>query len=342
MPPPTDAPADRAGRSRRAGRARTSHRSPFRLDGTASPGADVRFPFSRTPRKGIRDLRGKVAVVTGAANGIGRALAVGLGAKGCRLALVDVDGDRLAQLAAELRGTGHDATVSTHLADVGDRERMRALADEVAAAHGAVHLLVNNAGVSYEAAFPQTRLEEWDRIVGVNLWGVVHGCHFFMRHLAKAERAHIVNVSSLLGIVAMPGQSAYSATKFAVRGLSEALWEELRPTSVGLTVVHPGAVATGILRRSGGDDPELIRRLDRWYERHAVPADRVSARIIRAIERGTPRVLIAPETTLADLVKRLMPVRGNRLIGDIAIRTLGVEDMRARRLAQWRETMVDG
>ena len=187
-----------------------------------------------------------------------------------------------------------------------------------------------------------TPLDDWDFVIGANLWGVIHGCHFFMRHLAKAERAHIVNVSSLLGIAAIGGQSAYAATKFAVRGLSEALWEELRPTTVGLTVVHPGAVATGILRRARGEDPELLQRLDRWYERHAIRADRVSARIVLAIEKGTPRLLIGAETRFADAVKRLMPVWGNRLVTDIAIRTFDVEDVRAKRFARWRATMVDG
>ena len=125
---------------------------------------------------------------------------------------------------------------------------MQELAGEVVAAHGAVHVLINNAGIGHEAAFPQTSLDDWERIVDVNLWGVIYGCHFFMPHLAKVDRAHIVNVSSLFGIVAMPGQSAYCATKFAVRGLSESLWEELRATSVGLTVVHPAAVATDIMK----------------------------------------------------------------------------------------------
>lgn len=297
--------------------------------------------FWRAPRKGIPDLRGKIAVITGAANGIGRALAIDLCRKGGRVALVDIDGDGLEHLRHELLKRDADA-VSTHVADVSDRERMRTLADEVVSAHGAVHVLINNAGVAYEAAFPQTPLEEWDHVIGVNLWGTIHGCHFFMRHLAKVERAHIVNISSLLGIVAMGGQSAYATTKFAVRGLSEALWEELRPTTVGLTVVHPAAIATGILRRARGDDPELLQRLDTWYERHAMSPERASARIIAAIERGTPRLLIAPETTVADYVKRLMPVWGNTLIGDVVLRTLGVEEMRAKRLTQWRDTMVNG
>jgi NAD(P)-dependent dehydrogenase (short-subunit alcohol dehydrogenase family) len=297
--------------------------------------------FRFTSPKGIRQLNGKVAVVTGAASGIGRALALGLREKGCHLALVDLDRDGLERLHSELGGSGRDATVTTHVGDVGDRVRMQALASEVAEAHGAVHVLINNAGIGHEAAFPQVRLEDWDRIVGVNLWGVIHGCHFFMPHLAKVERAHIVNLSSLFGIVAMAGQSAYCTTKFAVRGFSESLAEELRATSVGLTVVHPGAVATDIMRRTRGDDPELLQRIVRWYERNAMPPERVAARIIRAVEKGTPRLLITRETFFGDFLKRLLPVAGNRLFVDAAIRLLRVEDMRAKRIKQWRETMVE-
>lgn len=292
-------------------------------------------------RKGIPQLSGKVAVVTGAASGIGRALAAGLGAKGCHLALVDIDHDGLARLRDELSETPAAGHVTTHVADVSDRTRMRDLAREVAAAHGAVHVLINNAGIGYEAAFPQTSLDDWERIIAVNLWGVIHGCHFFMPHLAKADRAHIVNLSSVFGIVGMAGQSAYCATKFAVRGLSESLWEELRATSVGLTIVHPAAVATDIMKRASGDDPQLLQRIAHWFEHNGISPEKAAARIIRAIERGSPRLVIAPEAKLGDVLKRLMPVSGNKLYGDAVIRAVGVEDMRAKRLAQWRKTMVD-
>ncbi len=300
----------------------------------------MRFWLNR--RKGIPRLSGKIAVVTGAASGIGRALAMGLRAKGCHLALVDLDRDELSRLQLELAESKSHAAVTTHVGDVGDRSRMRTIAQEVAEAHGNVHLLINNAGISHEAAFAKTSLDDWDRIMGVNLWGVIHGCHFFMPYLAKAERAHIVNISSLLGIVAMPGQSAYCTTKFAVRGLSESLWEELRATSIGLTVVHPGAVATNIMKAARGDDPDLLRRLTNWYERNAVSPERAAAQILNAVEKGTPRLLITSEATLGDFLKRLMPVTGNKLMSDAAIRMIGVEDMRAKRLAQWRETMVEG
>ena len=292
-------------------------------------------------RVGIRHLGGKAAVVTGAANGIGRALALQLWATGCDLALVDIDQDALAALHRQLPDTGRDQTATTHVADVGNRQRMRELAREVADAHGKVHLLINSAGVAHEAAFAQMSLDDWDRIVGANLWGVIHACHFFLPHLAKADRGHIVNISSMLGIIAMPGQTAYGTTKFAVRGFSEALAEELRATSVGLTLVYPGAVATSIMKRGGADDPELIEDLSKWYERNAMPPERVAARIVRAIQKGTPRVLIGPETFVGDWLRRLMPLAGNRLMVDAVIRLLGVGYMRDRRIKRWNETMVD-
>ena len=296
--------------------------------------------FLTSVSRGIPRLSGKVAVVTGAAHGIGRALAIGLRDRGCDVALVDIDEQALIRLERGLRQTRADGAVSAHVADVSDRERLRQVAQDVVAAHGAVHVLVNSAGVAHEAPFVRTSLEDWDRIVAVNLLAVIHGCHYFMPHLAKVDRAHIVNISSLLGIVAMPGQCAYCATKFAVRGFSEALQEELRVTSIGLTVVHPGAVATGVMLRARGDDPQLLQQIDDWYERHALRPARVAERIIRAIERGRPRLLIGHDSMLADVLKRLMPVAGNTLFVNAAIRMLGLEYMRAKRLAQWRDTML--
>jgi short-subunit dehydrogenase len=300
------------------------------------------MPRAHDLPKGIPHLSGKVVVVTGAALGIGRALSSALLAKGCHLALVDLDEETLSSLHDALSRAAPHRRVTMHAADVADRARMRALADEVVQAHGAVDVLVNNAGVAYEAPFPQTILDDWDRVIAVNLMGVIHGCHFFLPHLAKVERAHIVNLSSLLGVIAMPGQAAYSATKFAVRGLSEALQEELRETTVGLTVVHPGAVATGMMTRARCDDPDLVQRIDAWYERNAASPERVAARIVRAIEKGKPRLVVAPDAVFGDLLKRLMPVAGNRLLVDLAIRMLGLEYMRAKRGKQWQETMVDG
>ncbi len=293
-------------------------------------------------RPGLRQLDGRVAVITGAGAGIGRALARGLHAKGCHLALIDLDGQAAQAVATELAQAGSERRITVHPADVADRARMRVLAAEVAEAHGSLHLLINNAGIGYEAAFPQTSLETWDKVLGVNLWGVIHGCHFFLPHLAKAEQAHIVNMSSLFGYVGMAGQTVYCASKYAVRGLSEALWEELRGTTVGLTLVHPGSIATDIMKTSDGDDPQLMERLAAWYEQNAMPPDKAAARIIRGVETGKRRLLVTAEAYLADQVRRLFPVAGNKVMNDLVIRGLGLEDMREKRATQWQQTMVDG
>lgn len=293
-------------------------------------------------KKGIPNLRGRTALITGAANGIGRELARGLFARGCHLALVDLDAAGLDTLRAELSATDPARVLSTHTTDVADRAQMRALATAVPDQHAALHVLINNAGVGYEGPFPQTSLETWDHVMGVNLWGVIHGCYFFMPQLARSDRAHIVNLSSLFGTTGMAGQTVYCTTKYAVRGLSESLWEELRATPIGLTVVHPGSVATDIMKTADGDDPELMAHLADWYEKNAYSPRRAAARIIAAIERGAPRLLITPEAYLVDMVKRLMPVYGNKIICDLILKVLKLEHMRERRELQWKQTMIDG
>jgi short-subunit dehydrogenase len=162
-----------------------------------------------------------------------------------------------------------------------------------------------------------------------------------MPYLARVERAHIVNLSSLFGVIGMAGQSAYCTTKFAVRGLSESLWEELRATSIGLTVVHPGSVATNIMDSAEGDDLELLERVSCWFERNAIPPQRAAAQIIAAVQKGHARLLITKEARFADFVKRLFPVIGNKLIGDAVIRKIGLGDMREKRQIQWLKTMVE-
>ncbi len=197
----------------------------------------------------MRSFDDKVAVVTGAGSGIGRALAQELARRGAHLALADLSEAALADTAAGIAATGR--RVTTHVVDVADAARMEAFAEAVVAAHGRVELLVNNAGVSVTGTLEEQSLDDWRWIVGVNFWGVVHGCKFFLPHLRKNREAHIVNLSSMLGFLGMPTQSSYCATKFAVRGLSEALWAELHGSGIGVTSVHPGGVKTNIVRASG-------------------------------------------------------------------------------------------
>ena len=266
----------------------------------------------------MRTLNDRVAVVTGAASGIGRATARALSAAGCRLALVDVQEAPLLALAAELPGA------SAHRVDVADREAMAGLPAQVLAHHGAVHVLVNNAGVTVARPFTAHSLEDWDWVLGVNLRGVVHGCHFFLPHLLQAEEAHIVNLSSLFGIVAVPGQAAYCTSKFAVRGLTETLWEELADTRVGVTVVHPGGINTGIVANARGDDEEQMARLRRFFEKATQPPERVAQAIVRAILRGERRVRVTREAVVGDWLKRVLPELGNQVAVRVMSRAMGL------------------
>ena len=260
----------------------------------------------------MRILKDKVVVVTGAASGIGRGLARGLSAKGAHLALVDLDEARLADVAAELEATGQ--RVSRHVADVGDRQRMQALPDEVVAVHGGVDVLINNAGVSIGAMFADHSIDDAEWLLKINLMGVIYGCKFFLPVLLEAESAHIVNVSSMFGIFSMPGQAIYSTSKAGVRGFSEALWTELDGTSVNLTCVHPGGINTDVIRSARGMQADDKERAVAIQERFAMPAERAAAKIIRAIERDKRRVLVGVDAQIGVFLKRLFPVGFQRLM----------------------------
>jgi len=260
----------------------------------------------------LRDLRGKVIVVTGAASGIGKELARGLYAKGAHLALVDIDETRLAEAAAELEGAGQ--RVSRHVADVGNRERMQALPDEVVAAHGGVDVLINNAGVSIGAMFAEHSIDDAEWLLKINLMGVIYGCKFFLPVLLEAENAHIVNVSSMFGIFSMPGQAIYSTSKAGVRGFTEALWTELDGTSVKLTCVHPGGINTDVIRSARGMKEGDKQRAVALQERFGMPAERAAAKIIRAVERDKRRVLVGVDAHIGVCLKRLFPVGFQRLM----------------------------
>src|ERR1700693_4462676 len=189
-----------------------------------------------------------VAVVTGAGSGIGRALARQLAVTGSALALADIDEAGLQQTAASLAERGVQLT--THVMDVSDESAVQFFAQDVAARHGRVTLLINNAGVALHGTFEEISLDDLRWLMGINFWGVVYGVKYFLPLLKKEPRAHIVNISSVFGIVAPAGQSAYSASKFAVRGFTEALRHELEDTSVFVSCVHPGGIRTPIAKHA--------------------------------------------------------------------------------------------
>ena len=259
-------------------------------------------------------LSGRTAVVTGAAGGIGRGIALALARRGCHLALVDIDEAALARTAAEIAGqeSARPLRVSHYRLDVANRAAVAALPAQVMAAHGAVDILVNNAGVALGGTFLEVAESDFDWLLGINFWGVVQTTRAFLPLLSNSEEARIVNVSSLFGLIAPPGQTAYAASKFAVRGFSESLRHELVDTRIGVTVVHPGGIATSIAKNARMpatlSDDEAAKRRTFFDSFLTMPPETAGEIIVRGVERRKARILVGADAKYAALVGRLMPV----------------------------------
>jgi short-subunit dehydrogenase len=255
------------------------------------------------------ELKGAVAVITGGAGGIGAALALALARRGCHLALADISRARLETVAAAARA--QQVTVSTHLLDVTDAGGIAALRAAVLAVHGRVSLLVNNAGVAQGGKFEDVPEAEFDWLMAVNFQGTVRMTRTFLPLLQRESAAHIVNLSSLFGLIAPAGQVSYAASKFAVRGFSEALRHELEASPVTLTVVHPGGVRTNIAAsaRFHGkltkDQAEAQAKT--WDRLLRLSPDEAAGIIVKAIERRAKRLVIGKEAKWADVIQRLFP-----------------------------------
>ncbi|MBR1237025.1 SDR family oxidoreductase [Bradyrhizobium sp. AUGA SZCCT0182] len=258
-------------------------------------------------------INGSAAAVTGAASGIGRALALELAARGCDLALADRDEAGLQQVAAEI-AKAHQRKVSTHRVDVGEPGQIAEFAEAASAAHPRLNIVINNAGVALLGQFSEIEQAQMDWLFNINFWGTVHGTRAFLPILAKQREAHIVNLSSIFGIIAPPGQTAYCAAKFAVRGFSESLRHELAManSSVRLSVVHPGGVATSIVRNSRTgtgvtDNARRAQSIDRFDAVAKTTPPAAAQRIILGIEKNQPRILIGNDAWYMDLLQRFRP-----------------------------------
>lgn len=262
----------------------------------------------------IKNFANKVAVVTGGGSGIGQALAMQLAKKGCHLALVDVNRKGMQETKRLL--PAKDVKVTQHAADVSNADAMEKLAADVVAAHGKVNLLFNNAGITYSKTFEGHTLADWERIIGINIWGVIYGCHFFLPHLQQQQgEAHIINLSSMVAFMAPPQQTSYSTTKSAIKGFSESLWAELHGAGVGVTVVHPGAIRTNIMQAAmkSAENKKAFAKTQSMVDKIAMPADKAAKKILKAVRQDKMRVVVGVDALLFEGVKRALPDQAHKL-----------------------------
>ena len=273
--------------------------------------------MSRTP---FRFAEG-TAVVTGAAGGMGEHVARLLAGRGSDLVLVDRDGVALDKVAAEIRAKHPGLSVTTETVDLAERDAVDALATRILAGHPEIRLLVNNAGVALGGDFARLTIDEFDWVLDVNFRAPVRLTHALLPALTARPGAHVVNVSSLFGLIAPPGQSAYCSSKFALRGFSEVLRAELAQVGATVTTVHPGGIRTNIATsaRVGVNIPaEEAERGQRDFEKLLTfPADKAAAQIVEAVEKRRPRLLIGASAKIPDALARIAPANSLRLFAKL-------------------------
>lgn len=269
----------------------------------------------------MKSFKDKVAAITGAGSGMGRELAIELAKRGCHVAISDVNEAGLAQTVEMLQPFG--VRITSQKLDVADRDAVYAWADAVVAEHGKVNLIFNNAGVALGATLEGAEYGDFEWIMNINFWGVVYGSKAFLPHLRASGDGHIINTSSVFGLFAVPGNGCYNASKFAVRGFSECLRQELemKHEPVSVTSVHPGGIKTGIARSArmtgdlnkflGKDEQSAKRDFEKMF---ITTANRAARIIIKAVEGNKRRVLVGPDAKLLDLIVRMFPSGYQRLV----------------------------
>ncbi|MEY2477989.1 MAG: hypothetical protein QOG87_3304 [Actinomycetota bacterium] len=268
----------------------------------------------------MKSFNGRVAAITGAGSGIGRALAQDLAGRGAHLALSDIDEVGLAETVGLCEGRG--IKVTSQRVDVADRDAVFAWADQVVADHGKVNIIFNNAGVALSATIEAMSYEDFEWLMSINFWGVIHGTKAFLPHLQASGEGHVVNLSSVFGLLSIPSQSAYNAAKFGVRGFTDALRIELdlSDCNVSCTTVHPGGIKTNIARNGRMDASVAalsggIERAHAEFDKVAMTSPEKAARqILAAVEKNKRRALIGPDAKVLDLISRLPAGLNQRVI----------------------------
>ncbi|MEW6443911.1 MAG: SDR family oxidoreductase [bacterium] len=273
----------------------------------------------------MKEIRDKIVVITGAGSGIGRATAIQFAGQGADLVVSDVNETGLADTVAAIESQGRKALALR--TDVSKRAEVAAMVEKAVATYGRIDIFMNNAGIGITGEMRHLTLEDWERIVSINLWGVIYGIHFALPHLIRERSGYIVNVASSAGLIASPGMSAYTTTKFGVVGLSEVLRNELAPYGIGVTVVCPGFVRTNIFSTAevrGIKDPEEARKVPPWL---GISAEACARDIVKAVRKNKFLIIPGPEMKVVYGFKRFVPplYNGfNRLMGR-HIRRISVE-----------------
>lgn len=263
----------------------------------------------------MTQYKNKTAVVSGAASGIGYELAMQLAQKGCNLALIDRNIDGLEKIKEQVESLDVQCFIKD--VDVSDNNAFIAFADEVVDKYGQVDFLFNNAGVSLIDSVENQSLEDFHWLMNINFWGVVHGTNAFLSHLKKSNDAHIVNVSSLFGLLSLPLQSAYNSSKFAVRGFTEALKMEMAGTNVSVHCVHPGGIKTNITNSAKISSPHVERSkiLDDFNKQAKTTAEQAASIILQGIDKKKRRILVGGDAKLLDRIVRWFPEAYEKILG---------------------------
>lgn len=268
----------------------------------------------------MTEIRGKVAVITGAASGIGRATAVALAREGARVAIADVDRAGLAETAKQVASVGGE--VSTYLLDVSSREAVYAFAQEIEAQFGGADIVINNAGVAQVATVEELAYEDFEWVMNIDFWGMVYGSKAFLPQLRKKGAGHIVNVSSIFGLFAVPSQAAYNSAKFAIRGFTEALRHEMRGSGIQVSCVHPGGIKTNIMRNARflqSVQTTVREQAASGFDRLArTTPDEAALTILKGIRKNKPRILIGMDARILDWFIRLLPASYGKIMFRVA------------------------
>ena len=257
----------------------------------------------------ISTFSGKVAAITGAGSGMGEALAISLSQQGCAVAIADVDADKLEHTANQINGV----EVSKHLVDVADRVQVEQFATDVIAHHGRVNMIFNNAGVSVTDTVSHMSYENFEWLMDINFWGVVYGSKAFLPYLEQVSEAQIINTASIFGVIAVPTQAAYNASKFAVRGFTYAMREELIETNIGVSCVQPGGVKTNIAQASRyypNDNTSASKEefTARFEDMAKLTPAQAAEQILRGVLLNKAQILVGRDAKVVATIERLMPV----------------------------------